>query len=342
MAIFLQILGALFLTMILGIIVLFLVIRAKARRFFKTLGDLAEQAQNATATAAPARIHLVPMAVNDWDDPEAVSAQTEPLASLGFEKVGDFEVEPVDGLRLEAWVQPREIVAVVVYEHPKAGVWIDYVTRFEDGSSITYANSTMGSAVDHAPGHTVERFPGMDPTELYRKFLADRPQGPAKAYTASNFVEMFEKAYADEMDWRNARGGPTEREMRAIAALSGGSYSDEQIESAREALQTQALEQLAQTLREKFLVKSGMPAAEWERIRDRVVVVHDKLTDEMVGDILYEHGDEEDAEQFDFDSDGPARERFKAYNALLPAQRQYRLLGTLDEPIEANVYCAPE
>lgn len=338
MGIVLQILGAMFLAVIIAVIVLFLVIRAKARRFLKTLGDLAEQVQ----TASPARIHLVPMAVNDWDDADAIRAQAEPLPSFGFEKAGDFEVEPVEGLRVEAWVNPAEAVTAVIYEHPQAGVWLDYYTHFEDGSRITYLNNSAGAGVDHAPGHQVERFPGMDATALYRKFLADRPQRPAKRYGPAEFVAAFEKAYADEMDWRNARGGPTEREMRAVAALSGDTYSDDELESAREALQAQALQQLAQALREKFLAKSGMPAAEWERIRERVVIIHDKLTDDMLGDILYEHGDEEDSEQFDFDSDGPARERFKAYNALLPAQRQYRLLGTLDEPIEANVYCAPE
>ena len=77
-------------------------------------------------------------------------------------------------------------------------------------------------------------------------------------------------------------------------------------------------------------------------MRDRVVIIHDKLPDELVGDLLYQHCDEDDVDQFDFESDAPVRERFAAYNAELPADRQFRLLGVVEEPIEASVYCSPE
>ena len=340
MAIVLQILGALFLTLILAIVVLFLVIRAKARRFLKTLGDLAEQAQK--GAAAPARIELVPMAVNDWDDPDAAREQTEPFAALGFEKAGDFEVRPVDGLRIEAWVKPSEAVTAVIYEHPQAGTWTDLYTHYEDGSRITYLNSGVGGGVDHAPGHDVQRFPGMDSAELYRKLLAERPQKPAKRYGPSDFAAAFEQAYADEMDWRNARGGPTEQEIRAVAALSGKRYSDEEVEATHELLAERALEQLEESLLEKFLARSGMSATEWERIRERVVVIHDKLPTETVGEILSEACDGDDVAEFDDDSDRPMTARFAAFNDALPPPRRFRLLGTLEEPITAAVYCAAE
>ncbi|MDR3632921.1 MAG: hypothetical protein P4L84_03740 [Isosphaeraceae bacterium] len=339
MGIVLQILGAMFLALILAIVVLFLVIRAKARRFLKTLGTMVEQAQQ--AAGAPARIELVPMAVNDWDDPDTVQEQASALAALGFEKAGDFEVRPVDGLRVEAWMKPAEAITAVIYEHPQAGIWTDLYTHYEDGSRITYLNSSAGGGVDHAPGHDVERLPGLDPAELYRKLLAERPQKPMKHYALSNFAGIFEKAYADDMDWRNARGGPTEREMRAVAALSGDSYSEENLEAARELLAARAAEQLTDSLREKFLAQSGMTAADWERVRDRVVIIHDRLTGDMLGDILSEYADEDDLDGFDFDSDAPARERFAAYNAQRPSERRFELLGTVAEPIEANVYRAP-
>ena len=72
MGLLLQILGALFLMMMITVVVLFLVIRAKARQFLKNLGTLAENVQRRTAT--PARIQLVPMADNDWTNPTPVKA----------------------------------------------------------------------------------------------------------------------------------------------------------------------------------------------------------------------------------------------------------------------------
>jgi hypothetical protein len=340
MGLLLQVLGALFLALILAVVVLFLVIRAKARRFLKTLGSLAEEVQKAAGT--PARIELVPMAVNDWDDADAVAAQAGALADLGFEKAGDFEVRPVAGLRVEAWVKPAEAVTAVVYEHPQAGVWLDLYTHYEDGTRITYLNSSVGGGVDHAPGHEVGRFPGMAAGALYRKFMAERPAKPARAYGPSEFAGVFEKAYAEEMDWRNARGGPTDHEIRAVAALAGNRYSDEEFAMTRELLAQQALAQLTASLRERFLTQSGMSASEWERVRDRVLVVHDKLPDDQVADLLSEHCDEDDAEGFDYDSDAPVSARFAAFNDRLPPDRRFRLLGTLDEPVAAAVYCAAE
>jgi hypothetical protein len=47
----------------------------------------------------------------------------------------------------------------------------------------------------------------------------------------------FEKAYADEMDWRAGRGGVTVDEVRRSAEATGRTFSEPQIQEATHSLQ---------------------------------------------------------------------------------------------------------
>ncbi len=339
MGLILQVLGAILLLIILALVVFVLTIRAKFRKLFR---DLQSHAEDAMVTATPPRIHLRAVDSIDWADEEAIEALTVPLPGLGFEDAGQYEFREMKGVQLHAWVNPEQAAVAVVYEHPTAGAWMDFVTQYEDGTRITFTNTGQGGGLDHQPGHTIERRPGLDPQALYREFLEARPRRPAIPVGAGEFVAVFEEAYAAEMDWRNARGGPTERAIRAIAAESGFMDDDALVEATREQMQEQALEDLDTTLRRRFSQETSLSVAEWERVRDRLVIVHDRLTPERL--------DETTADWVDDDVLAPSavalgqspREAFAAFNARLPSGRRFVKLGEVKEPIEAEVYYAPE
>src|SRR5262249_12457554 len=185
---------------------------------------------------------------------------TKPLPKLGFTEAGTYQAQEVEGLGLQAWVNPPKGVTAIVYEHPQAGVWIDLVTHYEDGTRCTYANTAQGGGVEHSPGPSVDRSPNISTGKMYQKPRAGRPNKPLKPITADEFVAVFEKAYADEMDWRNSRGGPSEQEIRNVAALMGETYTDEQVSAVRQQLEFKALTDLREALRERFLTESNIPA----------------------------------------------------------------------------------
>jgi hypothetical protein len=345
MTIVLQVLGVMFLLLILFVVFVVLVIRAKLRGFARNLEGFAS---SMTAAQTPARIHLRPMAAPSWEDAEAIESQAAPLPDLGFTKAGDYQVEEIPGLSLEAWVNPDKAVTAVVYEHPVAGVWTDMVTRYEDGSRATFANTAQGGGVDHAPGHTVERFAGIGSKELYHRHLAQRPDRPVVVPTAEGFLERFETAYADEMDWRNSRGGTTEAEIREIARLAGQTYDENVIAATRQMAQARAMVQLDEAIRERFLKETTLPASEWEGLRDRVFAVHDRMTQEAFEEAVNFHlefGGEEDEEgvpQIDGSSEGSPRRLFARLNAEKPEAKRCRKLGEVTQPVAADVYAAPE
>lgn len=354
MAIVLQALGVAFLLLILFLVVAVLTIRAKLRSFARNLDGMAKAAGG---SLTPARLHLRAMAAPSWADEPAVAAQTAPLPDLGFALAGTYQAEEIPGLNLQAWVQPETAVTAVVYEHPIAGVWTDVVTRYEDDTRLTYANILQGQGVDHAPGHSVERFDGIGSRELYERHLADRPDRPKVVPTAEGFVARFEKAYADEMDWRNSRGGTTEEEIRAIARLSGESYDEDVIQQTRRMEEARAMEQLGESIRERFLAETRMSASEWEEVRDRLVIVHDAMTQQALEDVFTACEWDEDDEYDDEHEDGAESDRyprldgspertprrlFEAFNAALPPARRCRKVGTVSQPVAADLYAAPE
>ena len=143
MGLILQVLGAILLLIILAVVVFVLTIRAKFRQLFR---DLQGQAQDAASTATPPRIHLEAADAIDWDDEEAIEALVEPLPGLGFEDAGLYEFREMQGIRLHAWVNPEQAAIAVVYEHPVAGAWMDFVSRYDDGTRITFTNTGQGGA----------------------------------------------------------------------------------------------------------------------------------------------------------------------------------------------------
>lgn len=343
MAILLQILGLAFLLMIIFVVVAALVIRSKVKGFAK---NLAGAMQDIASSVPPARIELKRLAAPGWANAQEAEAYSREIAALGFEKVGNYEIDPIPGFELEAWVDPKRSIYSTIDEHPKAGIWFDFFTHFADGTRITFSNSKIGG-VDHAPGHTVERSAGERPAQVLEKFLAARPDKPARPTNRDTFVEDFERVYAEERDWRNSRGGATEEEIRKVAMLSGRPLDESLLQQTRALQYAQAMEQLKETLREQFLADTNMSAAEWEGIRDRVIIIHDQLNEDAfhdaVSDILEEADIDDDViPELDGTPESAPRRAFETLMGRLPQEYQCRRLGTVSRPVEADVYALPD
>ena len=337
MAVFFQIVGVLFCLFVLLVVGGILFVRYKLRQALQSLAS-------AAPVGTPPRIHLDRLITPEWKDASATTALVDPLRGIGFQDAGLYCVREMPDLRLQALSQPTESVYAVVYEHPTAGVWLDLVCRYQDGTSLTYLNTRQGAGLEQRPGHGKMRAPGLEAVPLYQRMLAERPQRPLLPAPPEEFLTIFEQAYAEEMDWRNSRGGPTEAEVRAVLAESGTEATPEQIAATQEMLAYQALEGLEEALRERFLHTSTLSAAEWETIRERVVFVHDRLPADSVEDLFEEWLGMEVEELADVGVPpvGSVRERFAQRNAAFANGKGFRKIGEVTEPVPTDVYVAPE
>jgi hypothetical protein len=343
-ATFLQILGLFFLGVIVlimsALLLLALKVRGALRQARATLGQL-----SAAFQPQPAMIHLVGPGGVSWSKPDRVHALADPLPRLGYHDAGQFSVEEIGGLNLWAFVNPSESAYAVVYEHPAGLVWMDFVTRYEDGTSLTTSNAEQAAELDHQPGHDKDYAPGLDAAGLHQRHLSNRPRKPVQRPTAEGFARAFEAAYAQEMAWRNSRGGPTEREIRAIAERSGMTMSDEEVEEARLMMAEQAMDGLDEALFERFSETTDMRAREWEEVRDDLVFVHDRLTPTMLDDRvrrwIFNGDDEDDGSLPTVPDDLPPRRAFASFNENLPDDRRLVKVGEVDQPVAADVYRLP-
>src|SRR5207253_4238259 len=104
---------------------------------------------------------------------------------------------------------------------PKAGIWINFVVLFQDGSSITFTN-TQDRGMEKRPGHPTVHVAGAAAGQLYSIAVAQCPRQPRKVLTPESLVAEFEKAWADRIQWRKSRGGISAAEVASVILSRGG------------------------------------------------------------------------------------------------------------------------
>lgn len=346
----------------------------------------------------PFRLILDPDDEIEWLSPEVIDAATAELEQLGYQRAGDYRLNtpPLNGARGFAHEEGR--FYAVIYDWPEemndlpCGPMADVVARFEGGEALTVSN-TFETSLDEPPWSEhvrLDRSLSDDPSlvrELHQTAV-ERTSGREKEPVGtSGFALAFKRAYAREKDWHIERGGLNREEIRrnilvmeerkaAHQAEAGKGkkkkkkskpLTEEQIEEAIDNVQEgwrRAIDDFVSAKTEEMYIKHGakMPAAEWERVRDRLYVVHEHSLNDRLKDHLSEFIAELETPEDD-DGDGDAyeqrqesaevrlaphfegktpREAFAAAQAVLPEDSRYRRLAKIRGPWPADIYVEPE
>jgi len=359
---FLKILGVVFLVLVVTVVVGILWIRYKIRKLFGGLAEALDGfADGGMVGPMPPRLHLRRRDSVEWEDRGTVESLVADLSERGFVDAGRYEVDEMYGLKFQAMTNVEQAVTNVIYEMEPVGVWVDFVTRYASGGSLTVSNAPQGGEMDYPPDHVKVYDKEATPLECYERLLAQRRDEDYDPVLPEDFAEVMAKAYADEMDWRNLRGYATEDEIRRIAAAGGDELSEETLKQMQEQYAYHAAEGLSEAAREQYLATCELSAAQWEEVSDRVVVVHDQMTREMVCGLVEYHFESEDEDDDDDDDDeyneleplerlgGEAavegltpRELFHRFNEILPEAQRFEQLGTVDKPLEAELWVSAE
>src|SRR5262245_30413423 len=127
----------------------------------------------------PDRIHLQPATPGSWKNATAARKIAEPLTTRGFADAGVYSVPELPGVVVQLLAHVKDGLYAAVYEHPKAGTWFDLVSRYQDGSSVTYSTA-LPTALKPRPGHPTVNLPGIEPLAVLDRILAQRPRRPLK------------------------------------------------------------------------------------------------------------------------------------------------------------------
>ena len=125
----------------------YLLIRRAGRQALAEVGKRA-------LTKLPEFVHLSRVESPAWTNAELVRQQAEPLLRCGFQDAGVYSVDRMPGVLIRMMCQPQAGVAAHIYDHPRAGSWIEMVTRYHDGSSHAVTTLPHSRAISSASAST--------------------------------------------------------------------------------------------------------------------------------------------------------------------------------------------
>lgn len=194
--------------------------RAWQRLFFRTAVRVALKDVGDKALARQVdEVHLVKKDVfrgNQIDEEREHMA--EPLLNRGFTRVGLFAVQEMPGVDIFQLVNVNTSVYANLHSHPKAGTWIELVTRYQDGVFCSFSTQP-DRGFEQRPGDIHVHAPGADAGGLYERMLRERPQGAMVQLTSDEVPQLFEKGYAELMFWRKHRGMSPEEVAKVAVSL---------------------------------------------------------------------------------------------------------------------------
>jgi hypothetical protein len=153
----------------------------------------------------PDRICLERTAGNAWKNSTAPGAIAAVLTSRGFEDAGVYTVPEMPGILVQLLAHSGDGLYAAIYEHAQAGIWLDLVTRFQDGTSVTYTTSPA-TGLKPRPGHPSVNMRGSETVAVLDKLLAMRPKRPNAGASVGMAVSFFEQAYAETIAYRKKVG----------------------------------------------------------------------------------------------------------------------------------------
>ena len=164
----------------------------------------------------PDKIRLQRGGPTTWKNGGTPRKTVAALTSRGFEDAGVYTIAEMPGMVVQLLAHPGDGFYTAVYEHPQAGSWFDLISRFQDGTSVTYSTS-RATALKPRPGHPSINMPGAEPVAVLDKALTMRPRRPLEAVSAAKAVEVFERAYAEGIAYRKQVGISTGEVVKTAA-----------------------------------------------------------------------------------------------------------------------------
>ncbi len=365
MMLFLKIVAAIFVAFLLLVLAVYLFICWKIRSVVNTLKDA--MTGLVYGDVPPFRIKLRKCEpLEDPDDERFINAdEVESLSKeyekLGFRKIQDYEIDEI-GTTIRVFVQDNTATYGVIYEHPVANVWCDIVRRYANDEGWTYATNE-DHRMDRPPGKTQKFFPDQSLTKTIEQFQKDAPATGAIKISDEEFPRYFEQVYAEEMDWRIERNGPTEAEIRRVCEKEGTDCTPEHIADVQQQWREAISEYLSERALRSYRKQANLSRLEWEVLENQAVVIHERMQAEellQAFDENYYPSCEEDAEDYEPDEQADFRKWSaqlvslretltkespqKAFRELLSSQQMleaWDYQGAIDKPIRADIWIRP-
>lgn len=289
-----------------------------------------------------ARIQLV-ATDEEGAHPNESAATLAHLEAQGFRRAGRYRVDALQGLIVDALVKPEEELAAAIYDHPGFNVFYDVTAVDAEGNSFSITTSPLSHPDNVPPGSHMTIMPGLAVQDAVKRMRAERPEGNWQPLEQDNIVPAIENAYARSMDFQISRGTITPAYVRQIAAVSNPkqALTEELIQHTITQHEAGLKALIQEACIANFLKESGMPAAEWERTRDQVIVIHDRMQTAEIKDIIDPYMP--DGKEAKMPREPlPPQEMFLKYLEKYRLLAKFKYLGSVESPVPARLFRAPD
>lgn len=281
-----------------------------------------------SATAEPLQLQAALNVISQFD-------------AMGYTSIGTYDVPELIDTRIFAMHHAQHNLAAAVCEAQNKIAWFDVTAIGVDVKNAVFASSSPVFNRDNHPATTrIHNDPHLTPMAAQQWILENRGDGPWRTLNAQHYAHEFERAYARSMDFQMARGGPDIEAVKlSLKQLNDTqAYSEEDLKNVVEMQANATRYAITEACTDNFLEQSSLPAREWERIRDDVLVVHERLP---LDEAAYMAADDEfDADDIDFAAAGITTPQ-QAFMHVVTKQnlvRRLKYLGAVTEPVAAKLY----
>ncbi len=309
----------------------------------RKIAAMADMPQNAGIAA---RISLVP-AVQAWQQPVTARVIDDVRAS-GFVEIGRFVVPEMPTMQLWAGCHPQDGVAAAIYDHGTMPVFFDLVRVYDDLATCTVSTNPIHDPENVPPGSRCIADPAMPPQTALETLRAQPVAGNLLPLDAGNFESVFIELYARSIDHILSKQMPDAEAMRSVGARVSEAtgapvpeLDEQQMQLAVDMQRSTRLAALQEAIVDRYLQSGQIGAREWERVRDRLAIVHDLLSREDAAELARSNCDIAAIDAM------VARvlalelsplDTFEKITAALPESQRLRLLGEVDHPLYAQLY----
>ncbi len=204
MALFLQIIGGIFVVIIGLIAAIFIFFKLKFGKYM-----------NANTDQPPLHIHLNEDISPDWLNKPAAKKVSEELTDAGFVAGKPYLIHEMEGYLLQAFFKKPAVA--VMYWHDVAGCWVDVSVEEVDGKEYTASNAPMFA---ETPRTECEKKVDKDASvaDLCKDMdsIISSSEKDFVECNEENFREYFETAFKKDITWKNRNGGVSYAEFKSI------------------------------------------------------------------------------------------------------------------------------
>lgn len=278
--------------------------------------------------------------------PEAVRDRAMTLRSVGFVPVNYYTIDQLEDIGLMGLYHPGLRLLAVIWDHPTLPARFEVAAHYPGRHFFKISNHPVHRDEPAPPGSTILFQDAPDVGAALAALETVAPREGRVPIDDRNLVARFEYAYARTMDGLIKQDRLSDEFIRANVAAWGidRALCEDDIADIRRYYRRSLAGQLEIACIGNFLRSGAVDAARWERLRKRVIVVHDRMTRQHVLDSFARclpesmlatlHGRIEAAQNVE----GIAL--FEHINASLPAPHRFKRLGSVAEPVPAAI-CAP-